>query len=105
MDLLKTQGDCRLAPMALPTPSSGGTAVVTGASSGIGSDIARQLAERGHAVTLVARREERLAALAEEIESKLHVRTDVTGCDLSTRRLASGWSPRSARAGWTSRSS
>ena len=69
--------------MALPSPSSGFTALVTGASSGIGADIARQLAERGHGVTLVARREDRLTALAEEIESKLHVRTDVIGCDLS----------------------
>ena len=69
--------------MALPSPSAGSTALVTGASSGIGADIARQLAERGHGVTLVARREERLNALAGEIESKLHVRTDVIACDLS----------------------
>src|ERR687891_151852 len=69
--------------MALPTPSSGATALVTGASSGIGADIARQLAERGHGITLVARREDRLTTLAEDIEAKLHVRTDVIGCDLS----------------------
>ena len=69
--------------MALPSPSAGATALVTGASSGIGAEIARLLAERGHAVTLVARREDRLAALAEEIESRLHVRTDVIGSDLS----------------------
>src|SRR5215212_12000271 len=69
--------------MALPSPSAGVTALVTGASSGIGADIARQLADRGHGVTLVARRVDRLTALAEEIESKLHVRTDAIGCDLS----------------------
>jgi short-subunit dehydrogenase len=69
--------------MALPSPSPESTALVTGASSGIGADIARELAERGHGVTLVARREDRLTALAQEIESKLHVRTDVIGCDLS----------------------
>lgn len=69
--------------MALPPPSSGSTALVTGASSGIGADIARELADRGHAVTLVARREDRLAALAEELETKRHVRTDVISADLS----------------------
>jgi short-subunit dehydrogenase len=69
--------------MALPSPSPGSTALVTGASSGIGADIARELADRGHAVTLVARREDRLAALAEDLEAKRHVRTDVISCDLS----------------------
>ena len=76
--------------MALPTPSSGSTAVVTGASSGIGAEIARDLAERGHGVTLVARREDRLSALAGEIESKLHVRTDVIACDLSDAAARDG---------------
>ena len=69
--------------MALPTPSEHSTAIVTGASSGIGAEIAKLLADRGYAVTLVARREDRLTALAEEIESKRHARTDVIACDLS----------------------
>ena len=42
-------------------------AVVTGASSGIGAALARALAQRGAAVALVARRAERLRALADEI--------------------------------------
>jgi len=69
--------------MALPRSSPDSTALVTGASSGIGAEIAGLLAERGHGVTLVARREERLTALADEVRAKWRVRAEVIACDLS----------------------
>ncbi|MEX1141358.1 MAG: SDR family oxidoreductase [Thermoleophilaceae bacterium] len=68
--------------MALPGPSSGSAALVTGASSGIGADIARSLARRGHNVVLVARREGRLAELAEELATTYGFRAETIGCDL-----------------------
>ena len=44
-----------------------GWAVVTGASSGIGLEFARELARRGHPVLAIARRRERLEALAKQV--------------------------------------
>lgn len=70
--------------MSLPTPAPDRTAVVTGASSGIGAAIARELAGRGHGVTLVARRAEKLTALADELGA-LGVRAEVLPADLSKR--------------------
>src|SRR5215813_4804404 len=47
-----------------------GWAVVTGASSGIGLAFARELARRGHPVLAVARRRDRLEALARELDGQ-----------------------------------
>jgi uncharacterized protein len=69
--------------MALPKPSPTSTALVTGASSGIGAEIARSLARRGHGLTLVARREQRLRELAGELSSEHSVRVEAMGCDLA----------------------
>ena len=69
--------------MPLPEPAAGSTALVTGASSGIGLAIARGLAQRGHGVTLVARRRERLEEIAREIADEHGVRTEVIAADLA----------------------
>ena len=70
--------------MALPRPTRHTTAVVTGASSGIGEAIARELARRGHGVTLVARRVDRLEALAGELAAA-GTSTHVVATDLADR--------------------
>lgn len=69
--------------MALPPVSPGSTCLVTGASSGIGADLAREFAARDYGVTLVARREERLHDLAEELTGDYRVRAETIGCDVT----------------------
>jgi uncharacterized protein len=71
--------------MPLPQPRPGSAALVTGASSGVGVEVARKLAAGGHNVVLLARRAERLAALAQELGDQYGVRAAITPCDLSER--------------------
>jgi short-subunit dehydrogenase len=64
--------------------SNKGTAVVTGASSGIGALYAERLAERGYDVILVARNRERLDALAARLTDQTGRSFEVVAADLGT---------------------
>jgi uncharacterized protein len=68
--------------MAVPF-LQGKTALVTGASSGLGAEFARQLAASGCSVILVARREERLRELQAEISARYAVTTECVAMDLA----------------------
>jgi short-subunit dehydrogenase len=66
------------------SPFDNGIVLVTGASSGIGREIARQLAPRARTLILVARRRERLEALRVELlEMHPELRVEVVACDLA----------------------
>ena len=60
-------------------------ALVTGASSGIGRDIARELAKRNYNLIIVARNEEELKKLKNELENKYNISVDVRVLDLIDR--------------------
>ncbi len=59
------------------------TALITGASSGIGLELARLFAADAHNVVLVARNQEKLNRLAEELRNDYHVETQVITSDLA----------------------
>lgn len=69
--------------MPVPSPSTDGRAVVTGASSGIGMALSRVLAARGYSLIIVARRGEILEELAEELRAAHDVTVEVRAVDLS----------------------
>jgi len=64
------------------------TALVTGASSGIGLDLAKRFAAEGHDVALVARSEGKLKELAAALEAEHQVRAHVVTADLAQPRAA-----------------
>lgn len=70
----------------MTTPSSAqhvGTALVTGATSGLGAEFARQLASARHNLILVARDRARLESVAESLRSAFGVDVEVLGADLT----------------------
>ncbi len=61
-------------------------AVVTGASAGIGAEFARQLARKGYALVLVARRLDVLEELAADLAARYSVETEALAADLTDRK-------------------
>lgn len=86
--------------MTLPAPGPDRAALVTGASQGIGADLARELSARGHRVLLVARSEDRLRAVADELTAA-GGRADVLATDLADRAARAALLDRVAELGVT----
>jgi len=61
------------------------TALITGASAGIGRELARLFAAGGHDLVLVARRFPELQALCVELEQRHHVKARAVACDLGSQ--------------------
>ena len=68
---------------AFSTAMGPGTAVITGASSGLGAEFARQLAEAGYNLVLTARRQARLQTLAADLVTQYGVAVKIIAADLA----------------------
>ncbi len=84
--------------MTLPAPGPDRACLVTGASSGIGADIARELVSRGHQVVLVARSADKLEALAGELGAAGGT-AHVLAADLEDRSARAGLMARAEELG------
>lgn len=69
--------------------TANGTALITGASAGIGEALAEEFAANGHDVVLVARREEELQRIADRLEERYGVDAHVVVKDLASRSAPS----------------
>ncbi len=83
MNLKTTHATKRAPHVYLHTRENKGWVLITGASSGFGEEFARQYAAQGHPLVLVARRLDRLQAIAEEIRQQHRVEVVVEQVDLS----------------------
>jgi uncharacterized protein len=72
----------------MSTVETKGTALITGASSGIGAVYADRLAKRGYDLILVARNQNRLAALAHRLEDETGRALETIAADLNVRMQA-----------------